>query len=119
MIVDASQDARRAVALDLDGVLIDGMQFHIAAWSDALAKIGVNVESETFYRLEGISTREVVDRIADERCLDLDEDVRAAVTACKRARYRELFRVVALPGACDLVETMAGMGYHLALVTGT
>jgi HAD superfamily hydrolase (TIGR01509 family) len=119
VLTESARDRGRAVALDLDGVLIDGMQFHIAAWLDAFSGIGVEVEPEIFYRLEGISTRDVVDLLCKERGLDLDEGTRAVVTAAKRDRYRELFRVVELPGAHDLVETAANLGYGLALVTGT
>lgn len=110
---------RRAVALDLDGVLIDGMQFHIAAWTEAFGTVGVRVDREVLYRLEGISTSQVVARIAGEQHLDLDDHARAAITSAKRARYRELFRVVELPGARQLVSTIVDLGYRLALVTGT
>jgi beta-phosphoglucomutase len=112
-------DADRAIALDLDGVLIDGMPYHIAAWTEAFARFRIKVDPAHLYRLEGISSREVVDRIVELDGLSLSRSQRDEVARFKRQRFRDLFEVVALPGAHELVATIRLLGYRLALVTGT
>jgi beta-phosphoglucomutase len=113
------EPTNRALALDLDGVLIDGMKYHVAAWQKAFGQRGIELAPQRFYEMEGISTREVIDRIADAAALDLSRKERDAIAADKRASYRQLFRVAPLEGARELVETAQGLGYGLALATGT
>ena len=54
---------RRGVALDMDGVIIDGMQFHVKAWKEAFGIYDVDITPTEIYLLEGIKTPEVVDTI--------------------------------------------------------
>ena len=58
----------------MDGVLVDSMPYHAEAWKQALAKIGINIELNDIYQLEGSNHRQIVElifkrsgRIPDER----------------------------------------------------
>jgi beta-phosphoglucomutase len=109
----------RGVALDLDGVIIDGMPFHIRAWEDAFAHHGFAVDQQDLYELEGIRTPEVVDRLAIKYDLPLSSSQKTDLARRKRERYADIFTVVPLPGAQELVQSLADLHYRLALVTGT
>jgi beta-phosphoglucomutase len=110
---------RRAVALDLDGILLDGMRFHIAAWHQAFADYGVRLESRDLYLLEGIKTRDVVDRIAEKYKLDLSADNRDSIAKLKKESYQAIFRPVPIDGATSLLDACWDSGYPIAIVTGT
>jgi beta-phosphoglucomutase len=109
----------RGVALDLDGVLIDGMPFHVDAWKAALGPHGLSIDENELYELEGIPTADVLDILAKRHDFSLSEAERAEIVARKRARYGEIFSPRPLAGAKDLVELLDRFGYRLALVTGT
>ncbi len=110
---------RRGVALDLDGVLIDGMQFHVAAWEAAFGRYGLAVDPDDFFLLEGINTSDVVARITRQHSLGLSPEQQADITRLKRDFYAASFRVVSLDGAAALVNLFHSLSYTLALVTGT
>lgn len=109
----------RGVALDLDGVLIDGMPFHVVAWKDALGSHGLSIDENELYELEGIPTADVLNILAKRHDFSLSEAERAEIVARKRARYGEIFSPRPLSGARDLIELLDRLGYRLALVTGT
>jgi beta-phosphoglucomutase len=109
----------RGVALDLDGVLIDGMPFHVAAWDQALAEIGVAVDSRELYELEGVRTSEVVAELVRRHGLSIGLSARRRLVDRKRQLYADGFEVVPLPEAQALVCQLASYQYRLALVTGT
>lgn len=111
--------AGRTVATDLDGILLDGMQFHIAAWHAAFADYAVTLDEHDLYLLEGIKTKDVVDRLSDIYQLDLSTEARASIVRTKKETYREIFRPLPLDGAGNLLETFRECGYSIAIVTGT
>ena len=52
-------------ALDLDGVLVDGMPYHWQAFDAALRTFGVHAKLRDVALLEGMRTREIIKRIAN------------------------------------------------------
>jgi HAD superfamily hydrolase (TIGR01509 family) len=109
----------RSVAFDLDGVLIDGMPFHVAAWEYAFGLYGVVVTRRELLLLEGVKSDEVVAHICMQQNADLNSTQRDDIVRTKRRSHRETFRVIPLPGAVELVELLRAFGHRLALVTGT
>jgi len=111
-------DQQRAIALDLDGVLIDGMRFHIAAWRSALADISLNFDDNSIYELEGSSTQTIIDRLNELYGWSLPSSERQRLVAVKRERYAEMFTVLPINGASDCVNRALSYGYRVAVVTG-
>ena len=109
----------RAVALDLDGVLIDGMPFHVEAWRQAFETVGARVDPLDLYMREGMRSGDVVASLCASGKVTLSDRQRAQVSEAKREIYAEIFGVVPLPGGPDLARLLGSFGYSLALVTGT
>jgi beta-phosphoglucomutase len=109
----------RAAALDLDGVILDGMPYHIAAWHEAFAPFNITLSDRQLYLLEGIKTRDVVDIVCDQVNLQLTSDERDEVATTKKRVYRAIFRPTPLAGADEFLRTMNRHGYRIAIVTGT
>ena len=109
----------RGVALDMDGVLIDGMQFHIKAWKKAFSIYNIEVTPTEVYLLEGIKSPEVVETICRKKDIPLTSIEKNNIVDVKRKIHREIFRVVSLPGSARLVRNLHSYGYDLVLVTGT
>jgi len=107
------------VALDLDGVLLDGMPFHIKAWQLAFERCNYHPDPTELYRLEGIPTREVVEMICEAHSLELSSHQREEISSTKRRIYREVFQPVPLSGANSLLKQLMNWKYPIAVVTGT
>jgi len=110
---------KRAAALDLDGVILDGMTYHITAWHEAFAPYDVTLNDRQLYLLEGIKTRDVVDIVCAQADLPLTADQREDVAKAKKRVYTSIFRPTPLAGAAEFLRTLQVHGYRTAIVTGT
>lgn len=110
---------RRGVALDMDGVIIDGMPFHVEAWQKAFARHMIEVSPTEVFQLEGIKSPDVVEIVCRQKGVRLSEVEKEQIVDCKRETYRRIFRVVPLRGSKRLVQDLKSYGYNLSLVTGT
>ena len=43
----------KAILFDVDGVLVDSMRFHADAWIKAFQEVGISIEREDIYEIEG------------------------------------------------------------------
>lgn len=114
--------ARRGVALDMDGVINDGMSFHAQAWQATYqALCGVELPELLIYEREGVKGDEFVRQLAPLLGLPApDDETVAALNREKDRRFHAIFRVIPIPGIHDLVALLAGrLGYPLAVVTGS
>jgi beta-phosphoglucomutase len=106
-------------AIDLDGVLIDGLPFHWEAFRICFAPYGFEPDKREVSLLEGIKTREIIDLMCSAHGLDLTEDQRTEAVIVKKAAYKEIFRPVPFDHAKDLLLLLYDIGCRLAIVTGT
>lgn len=114
-----TNDERRGVALDMDGVVVDGMQFHVAAWQHAFRQVaGVEIPALRIYLGEGTKEDHFIPQLAEELGRSLDAAAQAELLRSKLAHYDEHFFLDPIPGIRQTLELMRAQGYALALVTG-
>jgi len=111
---------RRAVILDMDGVVLDSMPAHLRSWQRTLAPLGIRLTAADLYPLEGMPTEPtaqlLTERFLGQVCSD-DEAHRLAET--KRAFFVEEFKPAFVPGIVPLLHDLRGRGHRLALATGS
>ncbi|HEY90829.1 MAG TPA: HAD family phosphatase [Dehalococcoidia bacterium] len=106
----------RAVIWDMDGIIADTADFHMAAWQEIFRKRGVEFTEEDFRHtfgqrnditIRGVLgadvSREEIERIGNE----------------KEADYRHRIRqnIAPLPGVISLLESLAGSGFRQAVAS--
>ncbi len=108
-----------AVLFDFDGVIGDTMSWHLLAWKEVLATVGISLVPEMVLRNEGRPASEIATIIADSVGVKLSAAEAEDVARRKNARFREIHRATAAPGAVELVAELKRRGLKTALVTGT
>jgi beta-phosphoglucomutase len=104
----------------MDGVIVDGMRYHVPAWQAAFRRfLNVDVPGYRIRVGEGVKGRALVDQITVELGVTLSDDEKADLYSFKRKLFRDTFRIEPIPGIGDLVNTIKLLGHSLALVTGT
>ena len=110
-----------AFFLDMDGVVLDSMAFHVAAWMKALSDMGFRVREEMLYLYEGAIEPDIaVDLFSTEGCLMNQEKFHAVLR-----RQKEIFvsdfrkRVKPFPEIPEILYIMKRGGVKLALVTSS
>lgn len=107
--------AADTVLLDVDGTLADTNYLHVVAWDRAFRSVDVEVPLWEVHRAIGMGGDKLVPAVAGEQVEAQHGD---AVRAAWEREYAELLgEVRLLPGARDLVLTLAGRGVKVALAS--
>ena len=103
-----------AIIFDIDGTLVDSTYHHAVAWQRAFDRHDVPIPLWRIHRTVGMGGDKLVAAVAGDEVEERLGDLRDAW----REEYLELKAEVAeLPGAADLVRSLATRGYRVALAS--
>jgi HAD superfamily hydrolase (TIGR01549 family) len=104
-----------AVLFDIDGTLVDSTYHHAIAWQRAFDRIGKPYPLWRIHRAVGMGGDKLVADVADDQVEERHGD---DLRKMWRSEYAELrAEVFPLPGATDLVRTLAKVGFQVALAS--
>lgn len=111
--------ARRihAVLFDLDGTLVDNMEYHVQAWIELGAALGHTLTREQIVRdFAGRKNSDILTKLLGR---ELDPRELAELAEQKEARYRALYapRMAAVAGAHAFLEALAARGIACGVAT--
>lgn len=111
----------KAVIFDLDGVVLDSMRFHVAAWTAAFSEVGLTIDPGTIYLNEGALDRERLCPVFDPEGRGLSPEAFDRVLARQREIYISQYasHVRIFPGAAQLIDDLLNTSVTLALVTSS
>lgn len=109
-----------AICFDCDGVIIDSMPTHVAAWVDAFANHGCTIDPLDIYIREGSTTVDV-SRDVWQRHMGrpIDPDVQKQLIHDKETAYRERFQLSFFPEIPAILDICESHNIRVAMVTGT
>ncbi|MEK6764787.1 MAG: HAD family phosphatase [Planctomycetota bacterium] len=107
------------IIFDMDGVIVDGMPYHIRSWKEALSTIGMSVSDLEIYLMEGMTGRETMEIFASKSNTSLSDETVENVIKLKRRIFNDIFTVTLMKGVKDFLFELKKRRYNLALVTGT
>ncbi|MDZ7618684.1 MAG: HAD-IA family hydrolase, partial [Patescibacteria group bacterium] len=103
-----------AVIFDMDGVLVDTYHAHYRSWVAMAEREGFTFTEAQFAPTFGRTSREIIahfwgDGLSDQQIAEMD--------AAKEAAFRDLIdeQFPAMPGARDLIDSLAAAGFALAV----
>lgn len=109
----------RAVLFDFDGVIGDTMSWHLRAWKEVLATVGITLVPEMVLKNEGRPAGEIAKIIAEAVGVPMTREQAEEIARRKNERFRELHRATAARGSVELVKELKSRRVKVALVTGT
>ena len=107
------------VIFDMDGVVVDGMPYHIQSWKEALSTINMSVSDLEIYLMEGMTGRETMEIFVSKSNRSFSDETVEKVIKLKRKIFNDIFTVTLMEGIKDLLSELKDRQYNLALVTGT
>jgi beta-phosphoglucomutase len=109
----------RALILDLDGVVTDTAEQHLAAWGALADRLGVPLPDDVRDRLRGRSREDSLRLILGERSASLGDDAVRALLDAKNADYLAAVARMGphdvLPGALALIARARALGLAVAI----
>ncbi len=107
------------VIFDMDGVVVDGMPYHIKSWKEALSAIDMPVSDLEIYLMEGMTGSETMKMFARNNNISISAETADKTIKLKRKIFNDIFTVTLIKGIKDLLLELKDRKYNLALVTGT
>ncbi len=108
-----------SVIFDMDGVIVDGMPYHIESWKKALSTVGISVTDLEIYLMEGMTGEETIKELTNKKKKSLSDESIRSVLKLKRKIFNDIFTVKLMKGSKELLLELHRLDYRLALVTGT
>ncbi len=107
------------IIFDMDGVVVDGMPYHIRAWREALSTVGMQITDLEIYLMEGMTGRETINELTNKYNKSFSAELVEKVLNLKQKIFNDIFTVDLMKGAKELLLELYRLDYKLALVTGT
>ncbi len=107
------------VIFDMDGVIVDGMPYHIKSWKEALLTIDMSVSDLDIYLMEGMTGRETMEIFIRKSNISITDETADKIVKLKRKIFNDIFTVTLIKGIENLLLELKDRQYNLALVTGT
>ena len=118
MATSTFESSPPAFIFDLDGTLIDSVYQHVLAWREALADTGMELSVWRIHRRIGMSGGLFLNALVRETGWTLNEgDAEKLQTLHAEAYKRRAGQVRPLPGARELLQTLADAGVPHAIAT--
>jgi HAD superfamily hydrolase (TIGR01509 family) len=111
--------SRHAILFDMDGVIVDSMRFHAAAWKQVLGEYGVLVNDIDIYLREGMSGRQSVEDIFFEYGRAFPDERMFQNLIDKKHALFESNQIVLYPCVEAILELIKGRNMLTGLVTGS
>lgn len=107
------------VIFDMDGVIVDGMPYHIKSWKEALQTIDMPVSDLDIYLMEGMTGRETMEIFVKKSNISISDETAEKIIKLKRKIFNDIFTVTLIKGIEAFLLELKDRQYNLALVTGT
>ena len=107
------------VIFDMDGVIVDGMPYHIKSWKEALSTIDMSASDLDIYLMEGMTGRETMEIFIKKSNISISDETADKIVKLKRKIFNDIFTVTLMKGIENLLLELKDRQYNLALVTGT
>jgi beta-phosphoglucomutase len=111
--------SRHAILFDMDGVVVDSMRFHAAAWKRVLNEYGLLVNDIDIYLREGMSGRQSVEDIFSQYGQPFPEEGKFQDLIAKKHALFESNHIVLFPFIEPILALIKGSNILTGLVTGS
>lgn len=108
----------KAFIFDMDGVLVDSMPYHAAAWKQAFLQMGMVIRDEDIYAIEGSNPKTGLPLLMNKAKKNPDDFDFEEITEKYRQEFRRSFQLKAFEGMRECLNTLK-KHFLLCVVSGS
>jgi beta-phosphoglucomutase len=111
----------KAILFDMDGVLVDSMNYHMQSWKQLLENYGICVTERFIYEHEGAMGLDIIENLFHKTGLRIDSSQILEIYDRQNRIFREeyLGKVRLYPETLTLIDGFQRCGLRLGLVTSS
>lgn len=108
----------KAVIFDMDGVLIDSMPYHADAWIAVFARMGIKVQRDDIYKIEGSNHIGVIKIVFEKAGRVPEPEDFHKLAEEKKEIFLKINKATVFEGIYELIDILKNK-YALAVVSGS
>ena len=108
----------KALIFDMDGVLVDSMPFHAAAWRKAFLDMGMEIQDRDIYAIEGSNPRNGLPLLIRKARKAPEAYDFETITSIYRQEFKRVFELKAFDGMKECLEALKTR-FLLSVVSGS
>jgi len=108
----------KALIFDMDGILVDSMPFHAAAWKKAFLDMGMEIKDEDIYEIEGSNPRNGLPLLIRKARKEPDAYDFEMITSIYRQEFERIFELKSFDGLKECLELLKTR-FLLSVVSGS
>lgn len=108
----------KALIFDMDGVLVDSMPFHAAAWKKAFLDMGMEIQDRDIYAIEGSNPRTGLPLLIRKARREPEAYDFETITSIYRQEFKRIFELKAFDGMKECLEVLKTR-FLLSVVSGS
>mgnify|MGYP000847447320 FL=1 len=108
----------KALIFDMDGVLVDSMPFHAAAWKKAFLDMGMEILDKDIYAIEGSNLRNGLPLLIQKARKEPEAYDFEIITSIYRQEFKRIFELKAFDGIKECLEVLKAR-FLLSVVSGS
>jgi beta-phosphoglucomutase len=119
--INRARNGLKAILFDMDGVLVDSMNYHLKSWKELLETFKITVTNEFIFQHEGAMAPEVIINLFRDHGYLIDEEQINDIYRTQNSRFQEhyLSQVGLYPESLSLLDQLTRRGILLGLVTSS
>ncbi len=108
----------KALIFDMDGVLVDSMPFHAAAWKKAFLDMGMEIHDQDIYAIEGSNPKNGLPLLIRKARKEPEAYDFETITSIYRKEFKRVFELKAFGGMRECLEVLKTR-FLLSVVSGS
>ena len=108
----------KAVIFDMDGVLIDSMPYHADAWVAVFANVGIKIQRDDIYKIEGSNHIGVIKLVFEKAGRIPEPEDFHKLAEEKKEIFSKINKATVFEGIYELIDILKNK-YALAVVSGS
>lgn len=108
----------KALIFDMDGVLVDSMPFHAAAWKKAFLDMDMEIQDRDIYAIEGSNPTNGINLLLRKAKKEPEAYNFEVITSIYRREFKRIFELKAFEGMKECLETLKTR-FMLSVVSGS
>lgn len=108
----------KALIFDMDGVLVDSMPFQAAAWRKAFLDMGMEIQEQDIYEIEGSNPNNGLTLLIQKAGKEPETYDFETITSIYRQEFKRIFELKAFDGMKECLEVLKTR-FLLSVVSGS